>query len=107
MIRQLILGILVLLALYGVIEAWPLMRGPTLAIDSPADNTTVLGGIVALSGRVARASTLTVNGVPLLQDQQGAFSSILTFPRGGSILTLVVTDRFGRHTRATRTIFVP
>ncbi len=107
MTRYLTIALLLMLVAYGLVEAWPLLRGPSLALTSPADNAAVTDGIVTVSGKVARAAVFTLNGAPLLYDQNGAFSSTLTFPRGGSILTFMVTDRFGRSTSATRTIFVP
>ena len=107
MTRHFTIVILVLLAIYGFVEAWPLVRGPTLSVASPADGAAFPNGIVTVSGNVARAAIFTLDGAPLLRDQQGNFSSVLTFPRGGSILTFVATDRFGRTITATRTIFVP
>ncbi len=107
MIRYLIGAILLILVGYGLIEAWPLIAGPSLHIDSPVNNTTYPEGVVSIQGRAPRASSLTLNGAPLLHDQNGGFSSTLSFPRGGSILTFIATDRFGRTVTATRNIFVP
>lgn len=107
MTRYLIALVLFVLIGYGLIEAWPLLVGPSLSILSPAQNAPYPGGIVSIQGTAARAASLTLNGTPILHDQNGGFSSTLTFPRGGSILTFVVTDRFGRTVTETRTIFVP
>jgi len=108
MTRYLTVAILVLLAVYGLIEAWPLVAGPSLTIESPLDGATIPSdGILTVTGVVNRVTAFTLNGAPLLHDQNGNFSSTLTFPRGGSILTFVVADRFGRTIRETRTIFVP
>lgn len=107
MTRYLTIAILVILAGYGLIEAWPLIIGPTLSIESPVNDASVPGGIVAVSGVVHRTTSFTLNGAPLLHDQDGRFSSTLTFPRGGSILTFVASDRFGRTITQTRNIFVP
>ena len=107
MTRYLIIGIVALFIVYGFIEALPLIQGPALTIASPVDNAAIDGGIVTVSGQVARVALFTLDGAPLLHDQNGNFSSTLTFPRGGSILTFVVADRFGRTITATRTIFVP
>ena len=107
MTRYFILLTLALLAVYGLIEAWPLIRGPVLTIESPVDNETIQDGIVSIHGNVARAALFTLNGASLLHDQNGDFSSTFTFPRGGSILTFVAVDRFGRTITETRTIFVP
>lgn len=108
MTRYLTVIILVMLAIYGLVEAWPLIVGPTLSIESPVkDATLASNGILTVTGVVHRATSFTLNGAPLLQDQDGRFSSTLTFPRGGTILTFVATDRFGRTITDTRTIFVP
>src|SRR5665213_3215278 len=97
MTRYLIGAVLLILLGYGLVEAWPLIAGPALSISSPANNASFPGGIVSISGRATRAALLTLDGMPLLHDQNGDFSSTLTFPEGGSILTFSVTDRFGRN----------
>ncbi|MCX6788203.1 MAG: hypothetical protein NT108_03525 [Candidatus Kaiserbacteria bacterium] len=107
MTKYLLVAVLLILGGYGSIEAWPLIAGPALDITSPADNASFPGGIVDIRGEAGRAAQLTLNGAPLLRDQNGVFSSTLTFPRGGSILTFVAADRFGRTVTATRSIFVP
>lgn len=107
MTRHLIAFVLLILIGYGLIEAWPLLIGPSLSIRSPIENAPYPSGMVNVQGKVVRATALALNGMPLLYDQNGIFSSTLTFPRGGSILTFVVTDRFGRTVTATRSIFVP
>src|SRR3989344_2051723 len=96
MTKYLIGAVLLVLAGYGLIKAWPLMAGPALSIISPTKNAPFPGGIVSVRGRAERAAAIMLNGAPLLHDQSGDFSSTLTFPRGGSILTFVATDRFGR-----------
>lgn len=107
MTRYLISLVLVILLGYGGVKAWPLVVGPSLSIDSPQDNASFSDGIVPIEGRAPRAALLTLNGALLLHNQDGRFSSTLTFPSGGSILTFVATDRFGRRVTTTRTIFVP
>lgn len=107
MTRYLITLVLVILFGYGFIEAWPLLAGPSLSITSPTQNAPYPDGIVSIQGNAARAAQLTLNGAPVLHDRSGSFSSLLTFPHGGSILTFVATDRFGRTVAATRSIFVP
>lgn len=107
MIKYLIGTILLVGLCYGALEAWPLIVGTSLAINSPLNNATYTDGIVEVTGTVERAAELTLNGTPVLRDQEGTFSSTLTFPHGGSILTFVATDRFGRTVTARRAIFVP
>ena len=107
MTRFITVTLLTLLMLYGFIEAWPLIRGPKLVVTSPTDQMVVEGGILTLTGTATYVSVLTLDGTRLLYDQEGRFSSTLTFPRGSSILTFMAADRFGRSRTVTRTIFVP
>lgn len=107
MIRSLTALVLLLLVGYGLIEAWPLLAGPALSVESPKNNESFPGGIVTVGGKALRIAQLTLDGASVLHDIDGSFSSTLTFPRGASILTFVATDRFGRHVTAIRSIFVP
>jgi hypothetical protein len=107
MVRQLLAVVLVVFCGYGLVEAFPLIAGPALRIGSPSDYAEISHGIVLVEGQAKRVSSLILNGAPVLRDKKGMFSSTLTFPRGSSILTFVATDRFGRTSYATRTIFVP
>jgi len=107
MTRYLIALVLLALVSYGLIEAWPLILGPALSVESPRDNASFPDGIVPITGTALRIAQLTVDGASLLHDKDGSFSTTLTFPRGASILTFVATDRFGRQVKVTRSIFVP
>lgn len=107
MTKHFIFALILIVVLYGLKEAWPLIAGPTLSIDSPANHTSFPGGIVTIRGEALRAAQLTLNGAALLREENGSFSSTLSFPSGGSILTFTVTDRFGRHITKTHSIFVP
>ena len=107
MVKYLIALVLIVSVGYGLVEAWPLIAGPSLSIASPADYAPFPDGIVTVRGKAARAATLTLNGAPLLHEEDGTFSSTLTFPSGSSILTFVAIDRFGRRVATTRTIYVP
>lgn len=107
MIKYLIAAVLVLVAGYGLIEAWPLIVGPSLTVDSPRDNAPYPGGIVTVHGKAERIALLTLDGLPVLHDTDGSFTSTLTLPHGTSILTFVATDRFGRQITTTRSVSVP
>ncbi len=107
MTRALIVLVLTILAGYGFIEAWPLLAGPALSIASPQNGASFPDGIVTVSGSASRIAMLALDGAPVLHDENGNFTTTLTFPRGGSILTFVATDRFGRSVTATRSVFVP
>lgn len=105
--RTIIFAILALMLAYGVFEARPLLLGPSLELQSPVNGQTVPDGLLAISGTATRTVSLTLDGAPLLPDQQGRFAATLAFPSGTSILTLSARDRFGRTVTITRSIFVP
>ncbi len=105
--RIALITLLFLLAGYGLIEGWPLLRGPVLHVATPTPYLALEGGILTVSGTARHTARLTLNGSPLLHDETGRFSSTLAFPQGGAILTFVAADRFGREVTETRTIFVP
>ena len=104
--NRLIVGVVLLVvAAYGAVEAYPLLAGPSIELMSPA-NGAVLDDPVLIAGHAYRTTSLMLDGAPLTPDQNGAFRTTLAFPAGTSILTLSARDRFGRSTRLTRTIVV-
>ena len=106
MFRYILLVVLISTAIYGAVEAWPLITGPSLVVISPINYASYPSGIVSVSGTVLRAALLSVNGASVLHGEDGHFAVTLTFPHGGSILTITATDRFGRTVAVTRNIFV-
>ncbi len=100
-------AVLMSIIVYGLVKVWPLITGPSLAIMSPINYASYPAGIVSISGVAKRAAELTINGAPVLRAEDGSFTTILTFPLGGSILTFTAIDRFGKTVTETRNIFVP
>jgi len=105
--RTLLAGALCALLIYGFIEIRPLLVGPVLSVRTPTSGAHYTDGIVTIAGNAQRATSLTLDGSPILPDQDGRFERSLAFPRGTSILTLAALDRFGRKVSVTRTIYVP
>jgi hypothetical protein len=107
MLRILTAIVLILVLLYGAHEAWPLISGPKLAINSPENGENFYNGFIQISGTAVHTQSVSLDGGPLLTDTHGHFETTLTLPRGGAILTLSATDRFGRSVVEQRTVFVP
>jgi len=103
--KLLVSVVLAIVVVYGLIEAYPLIAGPSITLSSPV-NGAELTDPVAIMGIAHRATALTLDGAPLTPDQDGSFSATLAFPAGTSILTLTAHDRFGRTITITRTIVV-
>jgi hypothetical protein len=100
---------LVLLAIlgFGVAKAMPLILGPRLTIDSPADGTSSPDGFLTVSGTAYRTDSLTLDGASVLPDANGHFEKLVVLAAGHTILSLSATDRFGRSTHLYRTVSVP
>jgi len=107
MVRTLAAITLSLLAVYGVIKAVPILIGPRIVLDSPAPYQSVTDGFMTISGTAIHTQEMTLNGAPFLFDEKGKFATTLVLPKGGAILTLSATDRFGRRVSVERSVFVP
>jgi len=106
-IRIAVVVVLLLLLGYGLREAYPLIAGPEIKISSPIEYATSSDGFLEVSGVALRTETLYLNGGPLLIDQDGNFNTSLVLPKGGAILSLTATDRFGRTRTVTRNVYIP
>jgi hypothetical protein len=102
--RRISLILLLVVAGYGFAKALPLIRGPIISVTDLSTNSD---GLTVLSGTAVHTETLAMNGGTLLIDSDGHFRSELMFPRGGVILTLTATDRFGRSRTLRKTVVTP
>lgn len=106
LIRSAIALVLLILIGYGVVEALPLVEGPSLSITVIRDASST-PGVVTLSGSAKRVTELALDGAPILTDENGGFSRLIVLPRGASIMSLTATDRFGRSITKQQTVYVP
>jgi hypothetical protein len=106
MLRLAIAAVLAAVLAYGFFEARPLLLGPRITLDSPVEGYSSPDGTVTVSGTAYRSNALTLDGAPLLMDESGRFSAVLTLPSGGAILSLTATDRFGRTRTVERDVVV-
>ena len=103
--RFAIAGVLIILSIYGLVKALPLILGPEIRVDPITVNAD--DGFMTLSGRSLHTETLTLDGSTLLIDESGHFSKTLALPHGGVTITLRANDRFGRATSITKEIVAP
>ncbi len=90
------LGILVLFAvLYGGFKGYYLVAGPSITVYSPHDGDVVASSTFEISGKVARAQKITVQGRPINIDTEGRFIETLVAQAPYTILVLVATDKYG------------
>lgn len=107
MFRAIVGIVLVLLLGYGAVKALPILSGPSLLVDIPSDYTTFPEGFIGVSGVAHNTEAVFLNGTPVLIDPEGRFQRQVWLPQGGSILTFVARDRFGRSVTETRTVYIP
>ena len=63
---------------------------------------------VTLTGNTHNIVKLTLNGMEIHTNEQGAFTRILLLENGYTIMTLQAQDRFGRETSVVREyVYVP
>jgi hypothetical protein len=89
-----IAGTLVLCA-YFAYQARGVMLGPSITLVSPLSYATVREA-ETVAGTARGVARISLNGYPITVDEKGGFRERLVLPTGSSILTLAVTDRFGR-----------
>jgi hypothetical protein len=105
--RVIIAVVLLAIVGYGIMEAIPLIAGPSLTIASPVNGASIPDGFMTVSGNAARISSLSLNGAPLLMDENGDFSRLIVLPHGSAILTFTATDRFGRTITREESVYAP
>lgn len=106
-VRLLTIAILVIVIGYGIREALPLLAGPSISVTEPRNGESFHNGFITILGSTLHTQSVSLDGSPLVTDEKGNFKTTLTLPRGGAILSLTATDRFGRSITERRTVFVP
>ncbi|HET8574685.1 MAG TPA: hypothetical protein VFM02_00745 [Candidatus Paceibacterota bacterium] len=81
---------------YSVFRFFDYTKGPTIAITSPLDGSTVRSGFVNVVGSADRISYITLNGKQIYTDNAGNFNQELALHDGYNALEVQVKDRFGR-----------
>ncbi|MCL4366897.1 hypothetical protein M1563_01875 [Patescibacteria group bacterium] len=81
---------------------------PTLNIDQPEDNTVMNGGDkrITISGSTDSSKDVTVsaNGIRIIVNSDGHFSSTFTLNDGDNYISITATDSAGNTTTVTRKV---
>lgn len=86
---------------YLFLEYLSYSRPPKLLIDWPETNL-IIDGTVRITGRTDSEATVSVNGDPVLVDQDGKFSADINIPQAGLDVTIESRSIAGRTTITTR-----
>ena len=74
-----------------------IVRGPSIIITEPINGETFATSSVELRGISERAQFISLNGKPILIDENGAFSEIIVLSSGYNVSIVEARDKFG-HT---------
>ncbi len=88
---------LLLFVLYAGFETVKYFSGPSLEVTTPRDLATFRDPQVKVTGFVARAAYININGKQIFADTKGYFETELLLPPGYSIIRVAVRDRFDKE----------
>jgi hypothetical protein len=70
---------------------------PRLVILSPAPNATIAGNAVLVEGLTDRDAKLSLNGQPILVNDEGRFRENLVLQPGSNIISVKAVNRFAKE----------
>lgn len=99
-------GILVVLAAvsYVFFQIRSVTAAPLLEITEPANDLTVSGNSVLISGKTEIGAEVTINNQAVLVDKMGEFEESLILSPGLNIVEIKSTNKFGKSSRTVRKI---
>lgn len=72
------------------------IQGPSIVVTEPINGVTINKPTTRVKGQVQRVKDISLNGRPLLIDEEGNFDEdLLLFP-GYNVALLTAIDKFGR-----------
>lgn len=104
------IAVCILLAIlgYAYFEARPFLSGPGLIVTEPLDGFSVTESPITVSGNARRITEITLNGNPIVVDEEGNFERVVPLSPGYAVIEVSVKDRFGRtRTETLRGTYAP
>ena len=95
--RRYLFIIFLVLFIYAIWNGRNLILGPKIDIIEPNNGATVEVNPVPLKGIIQNASFISLNGRQIFTDNLGVFSEEVGLYPGYNVITLEVTDRFGKR----------
>lgn len=74
-----------------------ILFGSPFSVRTAPDGTTVSDAFVPITGDARHAKELTINGRPIAIDTNGAFSDGVLLSPGYNIVSVALSDRFGKE----------
>ncbi len=96
-----IFAVVLIIVGYSYITSYGLIDGPKITLRTPSTQsntsyTTVATSSFTISGVAKRVNSLTLNGKPIVIDQQGNFSEVILLFPGYTMGRIEGRDKFGR-----------
>ncbi len=100
--------LLLLFVGYFVVQYQRLQAPPTLVIEQPKENETILNAPrIEVLGQTDSDATVSINGIGVLVRDDGKFfDQVQVFP-GKNTIVITATSRYGKTTQVNREITVP
>lgn len=86
---------------YALFNSRFFIAGPSIVIEEPQNGGMYEEGLITISGKAKRLSSLTINDHPVFMDRQGFFTEKLLLSPGVVIIEVEGRDRFDRMSSQT------
>ncbi len=98
----LLIGGTLLFGIYLTLQVAHIVRPPHLLVFAPFEGQVVNQPSTIIQGETEPESALTINGEPIMVNEQGRFETKIDLSQGVNTLTLSATKKHGRTTVLTR-----
>jgi hypothetical protein len=88
-----------IIASYTIFQAWKIIVGPQIFIDTPQNGATYNQTLIEISGRAKNVSYLNLNDRPIFTDKDGNFKEKIVLSPGYNIIKLDAQDKFKHSTQ--------
>lgn len=90
---------LIIILIYGVYRAYPLLAGPVITVYSPHNGDAVGTTTFQVTGKAERAKEIRLQGRPITINTEGVFNETLVSHSPYTILVLEAVDAYGKTTQ--------
>jgi hypothetical protein len=80
---------------YSAYQVKNIARGMVITVDAPQAGETVQNSLVTIAGTALHAASISLNGRPILLNEEGGFREPLLLAPGYNVVTVFAKDRFG------------
>ena len=104
--KLLILGVGVLLFIYGLWQARDFIAGPRVYLESPFEGEIVEAIPLEVRGQAFDVVKFTLNGRTIFTDEAGNFKEKILLAPGVNDIEIYAEDKFGHQKKINRTVLL-